>query len=155
MLILKSLNFPAHFFVQLILAQALPPLLLILIATEEPRLAAYLLISAAAVAVTALATEVSDVGLLLGETLPFYATIFILVWNGALPVHDRATCSARSGIAASGNLSNKSPAVHDLDRPCSADRGRGTVKLSAFQRQLSAAWTAVSGGGNATIVVLP
>jgi len=36
------------------------------------------LISAAAVAVTALATEVSDVGLLLGETLPFYATIFIL-----------------------------------------------------------------------------
>jgi hypothetical protein len=32
----------------------------------------------------ALATDVTDVGLLLGETLPFYAAIFMLAWDGAL-----------------------------------------------------------------------
>jgi hypothetical protein len=48
------------------------------------------LISAAAVAVTALATDVTDVGLLLGKTLPFYAAIFILAWNGALPASNKA-----------------------------------------------------------------
>jgi hypothetical protein len=69
-------------------------------------LAAYLLISAVVMAVTALATEVTDVGLLLGETLPFYATIFILTWNGALPARDKATCLARPGIAPSGGMSN-------------------------------------------------
>jgi hypothetical protein len=92
---LRWLNFPDRFFVGLILAQALPLLLLVLIATKAARLAAYLLISAVVMAVTALATEVTDVGLLLGETLPFYATIFILTWNGALPARDKATCLAR------------------------------------------------------------
>ena len=81
-----SLNFPTHFFIQLILAQGMLVLLLVFIATKQPRYAAYLLISAAAVAMTALATDVTDVGLLLGESLPFYATVFILAWNGALPV---------------------------------------------------------------------
>jgi hypothetical protein len=79
-----SLNFPAHFFIQMILAQGMLVLLLILIATKQLRYAAYLLISAAAVCVVALATDVTDVGLLLGETLPFYAAIFMLVWKGAL-----------------------------------------------------------------------
>jgi hypothetical protein len=82
---LKSLNFSAHFFIQLILAQGLLALLLALIATKQLRYAAFLLVSAAAVALAALATDVTDVGLLLGETLPFYAAIFILAWNGALP----------------------------------------------------------------------
>jgi hypothetical protein len=80
---LTSLNFPALFFIQLFLAQGMLVLLLIFIATREPRYAAYLAISAAAVAVVALATDVTDVGLLLSETLPFYATIFVLAWNGA------------------------------------------------------------------------
>jgi hypothetical protein len=80
---LISLNFPPHFFIQLILAQGVLILLLIFIATKQPRYAAYLLASAAAVSVVALATDVTDVGLLLGEMLPFYATIFILAWNGA------------------------------------------------------------------------
>jgi hypothetical protein len=80
---LISLNFSPHFFIQLILAQGVLILLLIFIATKQPRYAAYLLASAAAVSVVALATDVTDVGLLLGEMLPFYATIFILAWNGA------------------------------------------------------------------------
>jgi hypothetical protein len=84
---LKSLNFSAHFFIQLILAQGLLVLLLVLIATKQPRHAAYLLIAVVAIVVTALATDVTDVGLLLGETLPFYAAIFILAWNGALPAN--------------------------------------------------------------------
>jgi hypothetical protein len=37
-------------------------------------------------ALVAIATGVTDVGLLVGETLPFYAVIFILAWNGALPM---------------------------------------------------------------------
>jgi hypothetical protein len=37
-------------------------------------------------AFVAVATAVTDVGLLVGETLPFYAVIFVLAWNGALPV---------------------------------------------------------------------
>jgi len=94
---LNSLNFSAHFFIQMILAQGLLVLLLVFIATERPRFAAYLLISAAAVAVTALATDVTDVGLLLGETVPFYATIFILAWNGVLPWHAKPTLTQSAG----------------------------------------------------------
>ena len=52
---LKSLNFSAHFFIQMILAQGLLVLLLVFIANKRARFAAYLLVSAAAVAVTALA----------------------------------------------------------------------------------------------------
>lgn len=91
---LASLNFPAHFFIQMILAQGMLVLLLILITTKQPRYAAYLLFSAAAVCVVALATDVTDVGLLLGETLPFYAAIFILLWNGALAVHGKGQITA-------------------------------------------------------------
>jgi hypothetical protein len=64
-------------------------LLLIFIATKQPRYAAYLLASATAVSVVALATDVTDVGLLLGETLPFYAAMFILAWNGAFVVRGK------------------------------------------------------------------
>jgi hypothetical protein len=81
---LASLNFPAHFFVQLILAQGMPVVLLIFITAKQPRCAAYLLLSALVVSVVALATDVTDVGLVLGEMLPFYATIFILAWNDAV-----------------------------------------------------------------------
>ena len=70
----------------MILAQGLSVLLLVFIASKEPRYAADLLISAAAVAATALATDVTDVDLLVGENLPFYAIIFILACEGALPV---------------------------------------------------------------------
>jgi hypothetical protein len=94
---LKSLNFPGHFFIQLILAQGLPLLLLVFIATKQPRYAAYLLISAAAVSVTALATDVTDVGLLLGESLPFYATIFILACNGVFSGPAKAASSPGIG----------------------------------------------------------
>ncbi len=93
---LASLNFPAHFFIQSILAQGMLVLLLVLIATKQPRYAAYLVVAAAAVSVTALATDVTDVGLLLGESLPFYAALFILTWNGALAMPGKdASASAR------------------------------------------------------------
>jgi len=90
------LNFSAHFFIQMILAQGMLVLLLILITTKQPRYAAYLLFSAANVCVVALATDVTDVGLLLGETLPFYAAIFILLWNGALAVRGKGQITAFS-----------------------------------------------------------
>ncbi|MBO0716925.1 MAG: hypothetical protein J2P55_06270 [Rhizobiales bacterium] len=82
---LTSLDFPTHFFIQLIVAQGMLIMLLVGIMTKQPRYAAYLLISAAAVSVTALATDVTDVGLLLGETLPFYAAIFVIAWHRAPP----------------------------------------------------------------------
>jgi len=92
-----SLNFPAHFFIQMILAQGMLVLLLILIMIKRRRYAAYLLISAAAVCVMALATDVTDVGLLLGETLPFYAAIFMLLWNGALTAPGKDLSRVQSG----------------------------------------------------------
>jgi len=94
-----SLNFPSHFFIQMILAQGMLVLLLILIMTKRLRFAAYLLISAAAVCVAALATDVTDVGLLLGETLPFYAAIFMLLWNGALGAPAKDLSAGQSGSA--------------------------------------------------------
>jgi hypothetical protein len=102
---LTSLNFPAHFFIQLILAQGMLVLLLIFIAIRQPRYAAYLAISAIAVSVVALATDVTDVGLLLGEILPFYATIFILTWHGALAVRAKQPAAATSSQATSGSPS--------------------------------------------------
>jgi hypothetical protein len=81
-----SLSFPAHFFVQLILAQGILILLLVLIAMKVARYAVYLAAAAGVMAFVAVATGVSDVGLLVGETLPFYAAIFILTWNGSLPM---------------------------------------------------------------------
>jgi hypothetical protein len=68
----------------MVLAQGMLVLLLVLIAMRQPRYAAYLLVSAAVVCGMALATDVTDVGLLLGETLPFYAAIFMLAWDRAL-----------------------------------------------------------------------
>jgi hypothetical protein len=83
---LASLTFPIHFFVQLILAQGILILLLVLFAMKRSRYAVYLAAAAGVMALAAVATDVSDVGLLVGETLPFYAVIFILTWNGALPM---------------------------------------------------------------------
>jgi hypothetical protein len=83
---IASLTFPAHFFVQLILAQGVLILLVVLIAMKAARYAVYLAVAAGVMALVAVATDVTDVGLLVGETLPFYAVIFILIWNGALPM---------------------------------------------------------------------
>jgi hypothetical protein len=82
---LGSLSFPAHFFVQLILAQGVIFLLLLLVGIKQPRYAAYLLMAAAGMSFLALSTNVTDVGVIIGETLPFYAVVFILTWNEALP----------------------------------------------------------------------
>lgn len=94
---LTSFNFPAHFFVQLILAQGMLVVLLIFITAKQPRYAAYLLISALAVSVVAMATGVTDVGLVLGEMLPFYATIFILAWNDVLAVGTKKSSAPTRG----------------------------------------------------------
>ncbi len=72
------LRFPAHFFIQAIAAQGMLVLLLVLIAARHPREATHLFAAAMAVSVVALATDVTDVGVLLGETLPIYAVIFML-----------------------------------------------------------------------------
>jgi hypothetical protein len=66
---LTSLEFPHHFFIQLFLSQALLVLLLLGIAMRELRYAACLLLSAAVIGVVAIGTAVTDVGILLGETL--------------------------------------------------------------------------------------
>lgn len=102
---LTSLSFPAHFFIQSVLAQAMLVLLLGLIAMRCPRYAAYLLISAAAVPIMAVATNVTDAGLLLGETLPFYAAIFMLAWSGALTAGTKETLPAVPGGTHSGSSS--------------------------------------------------
>jgi len=83
---LTSLTFPAHFFIQLISARGILILLLVLIAMKAVRYAVYLAAAAGVMAFVAVATGVTDVGLLVGETLPFYAVIFILTWKGALPM---------------------------------------------------------------------
>jgi hypothetical protein len=70
----------------LILAQGILILLVVLIAMRRIRYAAYLSAAAGVMAFVAVATGVTDVGLLVGESLPFYAVIFILTWNGALPM---------------------------------------------------------------------
>jgi hypothetical protein len=79
-------NFSRSFFIQLILAQGILILLLVLIAMKAVRYAVYLAAAAGVMAFVAVATGVTDVGLLVGETLPFYAVIFILTWKGALPM---------------------------------------------------------------------
>ena len=96
---LTSLNFPTHFFIQMISTQGMLVLLLILIMAKRPRYAVCLLISPATVCVVALATDVTDVGLLLGETLPFYAAIFMVLWNGALTAPAKDLSGVQSGGA--------------------------------------------------------
>jgi hypothetical protein len=78
---LTALEFPHHFFIQLFLSQALFIVLLLGIAMREPRYVGYLLVSAAVIAIVAIGTAVTDVGILLGETLPFYAVLSVLAWQ--------------------------------------------------------------------------
>jgi hypothetical protein len=66
-----ALRFPAHFFVQLILAQGILILLVVLIAMRRIRYAAYLSAAAGVMAFVAVATGVTDVGLLVGESCRF------------------------------------------------------------------------------------
>jgi F0F1-type ATP synthase membrane subunit c/vacuolar-type H+-ATPase subunit K len=86
----------------MILAQGMLVLLLVLIAMRHPRYAAYLFTSAVVVAVMALATDVTDVGLLLGETLPFYAVIFMLAWGRAPTPRTKESGAGRSTHPGSG-----------------------------------------------------
>lgn len=84
--ILRSLLSPQlwlsrEFLFQSILSQGLLALLLFLIAMKQPRCAGYLLLAAAAVAFVALGARVDQIALLLGETLPFYAVLFLLCWH--------------------------------------------------------------------------
>jgi hypothetical protein len=101
---LTSLRFSGHFFSQL-LAQGMPAFLVILIAIRRPRYAAYLLAGATAVCVLAVATDVTDVGLLLGETLPFYAAIFLLAWGRALPLRNKDSLPVAGGEGHFGSSS--------------------------------------------------
>jgi hypothetical protein len=101
---LTSLRFPAHFFSQL-LAQGMLALLVVLIAIRRPRYAAYLLAGATAVCVLAVAADVTDVGLLLGETLPFYAAIFLLAWGRALPLRNNDSSPVAPGEGHFGSSS--------------------------------------------------
>jgi len=97
---LVSPNFPEHFFVQLLLGQGLLILLVLGIAPRRPRYACYLLAAAAIMAIVALATDVTDIGLLVGGSLPFYAAIFS--WSGHLPRRASAKLATPSAGKAFG-----------------------------------------------------
>jgi hypothetical protein len=78
---LLSFRLSREFLFQWILSQGLLVLLLFFIALRRPRYAAYLVLAAAAIAVVAAGTANTGLGLLWGETLPFYVLIFLLAWR--------------------------------------------------------------------------
>ena len=82
------------FIFQSFLSQGLLVVLLLGIAVKCPRYAAYLLLAAAAVTVVGIATRESQLALLYGETLPFYAIIFFLGQFGALQPEPPAVSKA-------------------------------------------------------------
>jgi hypothetical protein len=69
-------------------------MLLLGIAMKHARYAAYLLLAAATVSVVGIAARESELALLLGETLPFYAIIFFLSQFGALQPRPRTSYTA-------------------------------------------------------------
>lgn len=75
---LTSFRLSRDFVFQSILSQGLLLLLVIGIAVKTPRYAAYLCIAAATVVVVALGAGVSETALVSGETLPYFAVIFLL-----------------------------------------------------------------------------
>jgi hypothetical protein len=108
---LTALKFPHHFFIQLVFSQALLVVLLLGIAMRDVRTAAYLLLSAAVIAIVAIGTAVTDVGILLGETLPFYAVLFVLAWQGDSTA--AAGWRASEYQTATCSRINETPSVHN------------------------------------------
>jgi hypothetical protein len=82
------------FIFQSVLSQGLLVMLLLGIAMKHARYAAYLLLAAATVSVVGIAARESELALLLGETLPFYAIIFFLSQFGALQPRPRTSYTA-------------------------------------------------------------
>ena len=82
---LTALHVARDYIFQSILSQGLLLLLIIGIAVKSPRYAVYLCIAAAAMVVVAFAAQVSETALLSGETLPYFAVIFLLAQADRLP----------------------------------------------------------------------
>lgn len=82
---LTSFRLSREFIFQSILSQGLLLLLVAGIAIKAPRHATCLCIAAAAVIVVALGARVSETALVSGETLPYFAVIFLLTQAGRLP----------------------------------------------------------------------
>lgn len=82
---LTSFRVSRDYIFQSVLSQGLLLLLIFGIAVKAPRYAAYLCIAAAAVVVVAFAAKVSETALLSGETLPYFAVIFLLAQADRLP----------------------------------------------------------------------
>jgi hypothetical protein len=75
---LKSPKFSRAFLFQSVLSQGLLAMLLLAVALKHLRYAAYLLLAAAAVTLVGFGTAESQMALVSGETLPFYAVIFLV-----------------------------------------------------------------------------
>lgn len=82
---LTSFRLTRDFVFQSILSQGLFAILIVGISVKAPRYAACLCIAAAAVIATAIGARVSETALVTGETLPFFAVIFVLAQDGRLP----------------------------------------------------------------------
>ena len=80
MVVLSFLSFriSREFLFQSILSQGELLLLLGCIAVRRPRYALYLIFASLAIAIVAIGAHVTDLGFLWGETLPFYAVLFLL-----------------------------------------------------------------------------
>jgi hypothetical protein len=88
------------FFFQGLFAQGLLVVLLLFIAATQPRYAGYLLLSAAAVCIVAIGASAKSIGMVWGETLPFYAAIFFL----ESPAPDGSNKKGRSVLRAAPHL---------------------------------------------------
>ncbi len=82
---LISLKFSHRYLFQSVLSQGLLAMLLLCIALKRPRYAVYLLLGVGAVTLVAVGTRQSQLALVTGETLPFYAVIFFLTQRGSWP----------------------------------------------------------------------
>jgi hypothetical protein len=82
---LISPKFSPGYFFQSVLSQGLLAMLLLCIAIRQPRYAVYLVLGIGAVTVVGIGTQESQLAWVSGETLPFYATIFLLTQQSASP----------------------------------------------------------------------
>jgi hypothetical protein len=81
---LSSFKISREFLFQSILSQALLAMLVLAIALRDPRCAAYLLLSISVVTLVGIGAHVSQVALVVGEAVPFCATIFLLTHFGSI-----------------------------------------------------------------------
>jgi hypothetical protein len=81
---LMAFDLSRDFIFQSVLSQGLMLVLLLGIAFKYPRYAAYLLLATGAVCFVAVAARVNETALVSGETLPFYAVMFLLAQSGGL-----------------------------------------------------------------------